>query len=60
MHTPLQNSAFNAAEWDDSSAKDSPSVNGNESMVTLPSRTVRIRTSTRNRSSHTWQLCRGV
>ena len=30
MHTPLQNSALNAAEWDDSSAKASPSVNGNE------------------------------
>ena len=30
VHTPLQNSALNAAEWDDSSAKASHSVNGNE------------------------------
>ena len=30
VHTPLQNSALNAAEWDDSGAKASPSVNGNE------------------------------
>ena len=30
MHTPLQNSALNAAEWGDSSAKANPSVNGNE------------------------------